>query len=134
MKLAGSQFSKISGTKNPDFNGKLEVSSNIQIKKIDKFKSDLAKQNTLEIEYVFDIDYKDLGKIQIQGKLFFITDSKTQKEIISQHKNKKLDQEYQVFLLNTIIQKASLKAFQLEEELNLPLHLQLARFTPQEKK
>jgi len=38
-----------------------------------------------------------------------------------------------VFLFNIILKKSTLKALQIEEELNIPLHMQLPSLKKQEK-
>ena len=132
IRLLGFSLTKLEAEKKPDFKGKLEVASNINILKIEKFKPELAKQESLKIEFSFDIDYKELGKVVLQGIIFLLVDTKTMKKVLTSWKDKKLDSEFQLIVLNLIMQKASLKAFQLEEELGLPLHVQLPRLQPKE--
>ena len=122
IKLVGSRITKIFGDRNPDFSGKLEINTNIKIKDMDKVKD---SKDTLRIDYELSIDYKELGKISIDGMLFISTDSKTIKEIQKSWKDKKLDTEEQVIVTNMIIKKVSIKAFELEDELGLPLHINL---------
>ena len=99
IKLVGSRITKILGERNPDFSGKLEINTNIKIKDMDKVKD---SKDTLKIDYELSIDYKELGKISIDGMLFISTDSKTMKEIQKSWKDKKLDTEEQVIVTNMI--------------------------------
>ena len=122
IKLIGARFSKISGERKPEFSGKLEIGTNIKLIDIDKLKD---SKDSLKVDYELEIDYKDLGNILIAGTLFISTDSKVIKEIQKSWKDKKFNTEEQMTITNLIIRKASIKAFELEEELGLPIHIQL---------
>lgn len=125
MKIAGFHFTKISAKRNPEFQDKLEISSNILIKNMQKHKSEITKQESLKIEFEYIIDYKQLGKVEIEGILFLLTDNKTMKDLIKEWESKKVESGLQVGIINLINRKSSIKAFELQEELNLPMHLQL---------
>ena len=122
IKLIGSRITKILGERNPEFAGKLEINTNIKIRDMEKIKD---AKDSLRIDYDLSIDYGELGKISIEGMLFVSSDSKTIKEIQKAWKDKKFDTEEQVMVTNLIIKKVSIKAFELEDELGLPLHIQL---------
>ena len=122
LKLAGSRFTKIDAERNDSFSGKLEMATNIKITSIEKIKE---SKDALKVSYLFEVDYKELGKIIIGGNLFLSSDSKTSKEIIKTHKDKKYETPEIMAITNLIIQKASIKAFELEEELSLPIHIKL---------
>jgi len=124
IKLAGFKYNKISAERQEGFKGELKIAPGINIKNIEKSES---SKEILSIEFIFSIDYNGLGKIDLDGKLFLAVDSKTMKETVEGWKNKKLDNEINLIILNIIMQKASLKALELEEELNLPPHVQLPR-------
>jgi hypothetical protein len=122
IKLLGSRITKIYGERKPDFSGKIEITTNIKLKDIDKLKD---TKDTLKIDYNLTIDYKELGNISIEGIIFISTDPKTIKEIQKSWKDKKFETEEQIQITNLIIRKSSIKAFALEEELGLPFHIQL---------
>ena len=122
IKLIGSRITKILGERNPEFAGKLEINTNIKIRDMEKIKD---AKDSLRIDYDLSIDYGELGKISIEGMLFVSSDSKTIKEIQKAWKDKKFDTEEQVMVTNLIIKKVSIKAFELEDELGLPLHINL---------
>jgi len=122
LKLAGSRFTKIEAERNDDFSGKLEMTTNITITTIEKMKD---TKDSIKLSYVFVVDYKELGKITIGGILFLAGDSKAIKEVLKSHKEKKYETPEYMAITNAIIQKASIKAFELEEELSLPIHIKL---------
>ncbi len=134
IRILGFNITKISAHKNPEFKGKLEIASNINISSIEEYKTELSNQQSLQINFSFTIDYKTLGKIELQGALFLSMDPKMIKEAISTWKQKKLSTELNILFLNIIMQKASFRSFQLEEELGLPTHIQLPRLQPEESK
>lgn len=127
IKLANIKYVKLLVERNDDFKGELKITPNINIKSIDKIKSESTKQEFLKVDFQFGVDYSTLGKIEIEGKIFFIMDSKTIKETIDGWKDKKMDNETNLLILNVIMQKASIKALSLEEEMGLPSHIQLPR-------
>ena len=47
------------------------------------------------------------------------------KEVLEDWKKKKLSDSFQEILFNIILRKANIKALELEEELNLPFHINL---------
>ena len=55
------------------------------------------------------------------------------KEIIGSWKNKEISEEFRFFCLNIVLKKATLKALELEDDLNLPLHIQFPSFRKKEK-
>jgi hypothetical protein len=91
-------------------------------------KPGMAQNNALEIEYVFEITYNGLGKIELLGKLYLSGDEKFYREALNAWKNKQTNSEEQRTIINIIIQKATVKAFALEEEMGLPIHIPLPSF------
>jgi hypothetical protein len=122
LKLINSKFTKINAERNPDFNGNLKLNTNISIISLKEIKENT---NIIKISYIFEINYNELGKILINGDLFLSGDSKIIKNILKTQKNKEHNTPEYIKITNLIIQKASIKAFELEEELNLPIHIKL---------
>lgn len=127
IKLVGFRYLKINIERSEDQKGEIKISPNINIESIKEFDSKNSKQDILEIDFQFKVDYSSLGKIELSGKLFLLVDKKTLKDTIDGWKSKKLDNEINLVILNIIMQKAAIKALSLEEEMNLPPHIQLPR-------
>ncbi len=125
MRLLGSKIFKLHAERNPDFDGKLELKTNINIKSIEKYKPENVKIESLKINSIFEIKYGELGKIEIEGQLFIDAEDKEMDTIIENYKSKNFDTPEQMAIMNLIIQKFSIKAFELEEELGLPIHIKL---------
>jgi hypothetical protein len=129
IKLVGSRFTKISAFRSPVFSGEITTKTNI---KIIELLANKESKNTTQIKYIFDIDYGELGKIELEGMIYIETDLKTQKELQKSWDNKKIETSDFIIITNIIIQKASLKAFELEDELGLPIHIRLPRINLKE--
>ncbi|MFA5484656.1 MAG: hypothetical protein WC260_00155 [Candidatus Pacearchaeota archaeon] len=125
IKLLASKITSILAQRDPTFNGKIELNQNIKIKKIEKFALEGSKKDSLKVNYIYDIDYKKLGKISIEGILYLDVEQKIMKEIIKDWKENKKNEERQLEIINIIIQKASIKAIELEDQLGLPIHFRL---------
>ena len=66
-----------------------------------------------------------MGKVKVEGALFISGDAKKIKELLKIQKDEKYESPEYIGITNLIIQKASIKAFELEEELGLPIHIKL---------
>lgn len=122
MKLIGAKFLEIEAKRDPEFSGKIELKTNIQINSIEVVKE---SKETIKLLYTFEINYGKLGLIKMKGNLFLLSNAKTIKTIQKQKENKQYNTPEYIQLTNFIIKKASIKAFELEEELNLPIHIKL---------
>ncbi len=134
IRLAGFRITKTHAEINSEFKGKLEMAPNINIGSIEKFKPEQSKQDLLKILFDFGISYKELGKVSVGGELFLSADSKTFKEILSNWKDKSHSPNTQIAIMNIIMQKASLKALSLEDEVGLPPHINIPILKLQEEK
>ena len=132
LDLLNSRLTKVSGERKPDFSGKLSMNQNIKIITMEKFKPTGAKIESIKINYSFQIDYSELGSVEIEGVIYIGTDTKTMKKILDEYKDKKFDSPEQVTIMNIIIQKASIRAFEIEEELGLPIHIRLPQLSPKQ--
>jgi len=137
MNLAGFNFNKISIEKFSDKVETLKIETNMDISDINKIESNFLKSNEelLKINFTYTVNYNpNLAKIELSGQVFIRTDSKKSKDILKQWKNKKLAEDFKMPLLNFILRKSNLKALELEEEMNLPLHIPLPHLKNQGKK
>lgn len=122
LKFAGARFTKINSTRSPAFNGKLEIKTNVKIISLEKIKE---TKETIKLSYGFEVDYGELGNITIEGDIFLSSDAKTTKEMLKTYSEKKFESPEYIAITNLIMQKATIKAIEMEEEMNLPLHIRL---------
>jgi hypothetical protein len=124
IKLLGSKITKFSGYKDPLFSGQFKLETNINLKSIELNLND-KKYDSLKVFANYSINYEKLGKIEIEGILFLNGDKKDLKLLLDLFNKKKYNTPEMVNLMNLIMQKFSIKAFEIEEELGLPIHLKL---------
>jgi len=128
MKLVGFNFNKISIEKFSDDLKDIRINTNINISEINSVKPGIlkTKEELVVANFTFTVDYSPkIAKIELAGKVIISLDPKTSKEVLKQWKNKKIPENFKVGLFNVILKKSNIKSLQLEEEMNLPLHVPL---------
>ena len=128
MKIIGFNFTKVNMEKFSDNYKGLKINTHIDIVDVKQTKSEIiqTKEVLFEIKFNYNIDYEPkIAKISFSGHLLFLVDPKTAKSFLKQWKNKKFPDEHKVTIFNVILKKTNLRSLQLEDELNLPLHISL---------
>jgi len=128
MKIIGFNFNKISIERFSDKLKDLKINSNIDIKNVAQLKQELfhTKEEIIEVKFGYGVDYSpNIAKISLAGNIILLVDSKTAKKFIKEWKNKKIPEEHKLTIFNVVMKKANLKSIQLEDEMNLPLHINL---------
>jgi len=137
MKTVGFNFSKIAVEKFSDKLDKIKLKTNIEFKEIKSVKADMfkTKEDFLGVNFVYFIDYgSEFGRIDFTGNIVVSLDSKKSKAILKDWQNKKMSEEFRVYLLNIILRKCTVKALELEDEMNFPLHMKMPYVKPEETK
>ena len=134
MKIIGFNFNKINIEKKSDKYKDMKISNDIGITGVNHLKAQnpfQSKEEILEVTFNYDIDYSpNIAKVNLTGTIIIMVDSKTSKEFLKKWKNKQLPEEHRIQIFNVIFRKSNLKAIQLEDELNLPLHISLPSVRP----
>ncbi len=136
MKIMGFNFTKINVEKFLDKVEKLKLTTNINIEDLKEIKttSFKIKEDIIAVKFTYAINYEPkFAKIEMAGNVVFGVEPKQAREIFKQWKDKKTPEDFRTNLFNIILRKTNLKALQLEEELNLPLHMPMPSLKPQEK-
>jgi len=136
MKSVGFNFNKISIEKFSDNFENLKIDTKIDILKIKEIKSDFIKpeEKLIMVEFTYIINYEPkITKIEFSGNILLTDKPKIIKEIVKKWKNKKMSEDLRINLFNLILRKSNLKAMQLEDEINLPLHIPLPLLKKQKK-
>ncbi len=137
MKLLGFNFTKIQVEKHKDRVEGLKIGTRIDISDIKEAKSTIlkTKDEVLAIKFAFGLDYEpEMAKLDLEGNLIISLEPKKARETLKEWKNKKMPEDFKIPLFNVILRKSSLKALQLEEEMNLPIHMQLPSLKIEDKK
>ncbi len=136
MKLIGFNFTKISAEKFLDKVDDLKINTQINIAEIKEVSSSLfkIKEKIISIKFNHSLIYDpEFAKIELGGNLLLSVESKISKEILKQWEEKKMPENFRVGLFNLILRKSSIKALELEEEFNLPLHMNIPLIKRQEE-
>jgi hypothetical protein len=136
MKLLGFNFTKILAEKKSTKIENLKIDQNIHISNILQSKSSVlkTKEDVLTIEFSYTIKYNEYATIDFSGNMIISVDSKIAKNVLKEWKNKKMPEDFQMAIYNTIIMKSNVRALGLEDELNLPYHVPMPRLQPPQKK
>ncbi|MDO8528440.1 MAG: hypothetical protein Q7S06_00940 [Nanoarchaeota archaeon] len=137
MRVVGFNFNKMYAERSSSSYEKLSVKTNIDISEIKGVKQDLFKteEDFIGVKFSFNLEYDpNIAKIELTGDIVFSMDSKTAEEVLKQWKTKNIPEDFRIFLYNFILKKSNVKAFQFEEELNLPLHIPLPSVRKEEPK
>ena len=137
MKLLGFNFTKINVEKNKERVEGLKISTKIDISDIKEAKASIlkTKDEVLAIKFTYGLDYEpEIAKIDLEGNLLISLEPRKAREALKEWKDKKMPEDFKIPLFNVILRKSSLKALQLEEEMNLPIHMQLPSVRIGEKK
>lgn len=131
MQIIGFSLTKILVEREEKIEGKLEVKQNIDISDISKEKIPFSEGEAIKIKFKFTVTYNpDFAKLNLEGYLILMVDKEEIKKFLKSWKDKKLPDESKVSLFNFIMNKCNIKALNLEDELNLPLHVPMPRINP----
>ncbi|MFB5637456.1 MAG: hypothetical protein ACE5RF_03515 [Nitrosarchaeum sp.] len=127
MKLAGFNFTKILIEKKKSDLKDLKISSGIHIDNISEAKSPIkTKESFLAVKWKFEATYNpEIAKIEFEGNVLVGLDSNKAKEVLKSWTNKKVDEDFNLAVINVILRKSNIKALQLEDEFGLPAHFKL---------
>ncbi len=128
MKLLGFNFTKISIEKKKDSLKDLKIENQVDITNVSEVNQDVLKSDDdfLAVTFKYVIDYKpEIARIEMVGSVLLSINSKIAKEVLKKWKGQDTPDEFRIPLFNVIFRKAGLKALELEDQLNLPLHMQM---------
>jgi hypothetical protein len=133
MRVAGFNFKKISVEKLAEKANELKINTKIDILDIQSIKSDFikTKDELLGVDFSYIVDYEPgFAKIEFKGSIVVSLDFREGKDVLRRWKDKKMSNEFQVNLFNIILRKSNIKALELEDEMNLPLHIPFPSLKP----
>lgn len=130
MKLIGFNLFKISIERKEKIEGELKINQNIDIKDVTTDNIPITDKEALKIKFKFSINYsKDVAKLEFDGMLILLPEKDELKKFQQSWKDKQLPDELRVPLFNFIMNKCNIKALYLEDEMALPLHIQMPRIS-----
>ncbi len=126
MRIAGFNFKKISVEKTGEKAEDLKINTKVDILNIEILKPEFVKtkDELLQINFEYTVNYEpNFAKIEIIGNVIVALDPKTAKEVVKHWQDKEMSDELRLNLFNIILRKSNIKALELEDEMNLPLHI-----------
>ena len=126
MKILGLNFTKLNAEKFSVETKGVKIDTHIDLSEIREVKSDFfsPKEKVLGIKFSYEINYEpNFAKIKLAGNILVSIDEPIFSQVLEGWKTKDLPEEFRLGIFNLILKKSSLKALQLEEELNIPLHI-----------
>lgn len=126
MKILGLNFTKLNAEKFSVETKGVKIGTHIDLSEIREVKTDFfsSKEKVLGIKFSYEIDYEpNFAKIKLAGNILVSIEEQRFDKILEGWKTKNLPEEFRLGIFNLILKKSSLKALQLEEELNIPLHI-----------
>ncbi|MEA3429896.1 MAG: hypothetical protein U9R08_01350, partial [Nanoarchaeota archaeon] len=136
MTIVGVNFKKINVEKNDSMKGKISIKNNILIKDVVKHSLEFGDKKRDAIKFIFDfvttydIDKKNLAKINLEGDVMSIEKADVTKYVLDKwKKDKKLDDSLMALILNTALVKCNIQALILSKEMNLPSPIPLPKIT-----
>lgn len=130
MKLLGFNFTKLHAEKNSNNTKGVKVSPSIDLSDIKEANNDLLNTggSVLSVKFSNTINYgSEYGKVEIEGNLLISVDQEVAKQVLEEWKENSIPNDFKVRVFNIISKKSTLKALELENELNMPLHHPMPR-------
>lgn len=130
MQVLGFNFTKIQAERfldaKPTKNHK--INSNIEFTNVEKEKAEILNTDLLKLSFKLNLIFDPkMGELNFEGAILIKAEDSKTKEIMKQWKDKKISEDVKVPLLNLILNKCTLKALQLEDELGLPKHINIPK-------
>jgi hypothetical protein len=141
MKVIGFNIEEVVGKKAADLK-RYNINTDVTFSNVEKAKLDVLKDNeTIKVGFKFLVSYKDAenkeeksNEISILGSLLLMVDKELSKEFLKSWKNKEIPKDKMITLYNFVLRKCSVRALQLEEDLNLQPHIPFPQIRPQTQK
>jgi hypothetical protein len=132
MTVVGVHIRKITAEKNVKTGAqKVGINNNISVRNVSEhdFMLGSAKQKGLRFSFVFNCKYTpDVGGIDLEGDVLFISDEKKAKEITKKwSETKKLPNDIMEPILNSALNKCNIQAVKLSQDISLPSPIPLPR-------
>ncbi len=136
MRIIGFNFNKINIEKFNDKIENLKINTKIDVSEIKNIKSDFfkTKEELIKVKFTYGINYDpDFAKIEFAGIVLLAIEPKMAKDVLKEWKDKKMSEDFRMILFNIILRKSNLKALELEDEMNLPIHIPLPSLKKEEQ-
>src|SRR3989344_8733547 len=109
--------------------GQVSINNNVAIKNVEDMGFGVEGRRGLKFTFAFNCNYEpNLGKIEVEGQVFFVDEEKTIAEIKKGwEKDKKIPMEVMEQIINASLHKGNIQAIKISEEVSLPSPLPLPK-------
>ncbi|MBM3232881.1 hypothetical protein FJZ18_01810 [Candidatus Pacearchaeota archaeon] len=138
MNIIGFNFTKITGEKSKKFKTPFTIDTNIEFTSIEKEKLEILKEvEPITASFKFSLNYIEIneneknkkgqkqGEISFEGTLVLSANKEEAKDLLKSWKKNEIPDHLRQPLFNTLLRRCTLRAIPLEEELGLPLHINI---------
>ena len=134
MPIVGAQINKIEG-KRGELERELKIKSNVEL--LDVSKKDVSigqdKQNMINFNYRFTVEYSENIAIILEGVIYYTsTDEKMIAIVKKWEKDKKLEHDMIVPILNHAMELGYIQAIGISDKLRLPPPIKMPKFVSKE--
>lgn len=132
MQIIGFNYTKVHAERASKWEKITNISANIKFTNVEKEDMDLVKNNeVLKVSFLYEVHYEPKNAhVQMEGNILLNVEKEESKEVTKTwSKKKEVSEQLRNTLARFLWKKCSLKAFQLEEELNIPTHIQLPQIS-----
>jgi hypothetical protein len=134
MKIIGFNQTKILAERKEKIEGNVSINQKININKISSEAILLGDKDAIKIEFTFSTIFsEDTGKIEFSGFVMILPEGEEEEKFKKSMGSNKIPEDLRLPIFNFIMGKCTLKTLGLEEELGLPLHIQMPKLNPKKK-
>ena len=152
MQIIGFNFTKVSAERFMDFQGQPVINTDMEFLDLEREKLDILRDTEgIKATFRYSVIHeekpqekeekkikeekeskgKKQGQVIFEGHIILSASKDEAKNIFKSWKKKELPNSLRLPLFNLILRKCSPRAVQLEDEINLPLHLPFPQIKPQ---
>lgn len=138
MRVMGINFTKINVEKKSDDFSNVKLESRINFEEVKSIKSDVlnSPDEIVVVRAKYSLKYApDAAEIEMILNVLLSLEPETAKKTLKEWKeSKKIPEDVRFYLNNLILRKTTLKSLELEDELNIPLHIPMPSLKKKEEK
>ncbi len=109
--------------------GQIKINNNVSVKDVEDMGFGVEGKRGLKFTFAFNCIYEpNLGKIDVEGQVFYVDEEKKIAEIKKDwEKDKKIPMDVMEQIINASLHKGNIQAIKISEEVSLPSPLPLPK-------
>lgn len=116
--------------------GQVKINNNVSLQDVQQMDFAVEGKKGLRFNFAFNCSYEpDLGKIEVQGQVFYVgTDKKVDEVTKGWKESKRVPPDLMQEIVNAALHKGNIQAIKISEEISLPSPLPLPKVSSIEEK